>query len=151
MELTKSYRSTTEINRFNAELIGKYNEADYYCRNGDAPEIIIAEDKIKAAASIIAINKNKFNTIGILMFSNKKAREFYAGLKKYEEDINFIINANDEFKPGIVLMSAPYAKGLEFDAVIIPEYGEKYLRGEKNLRTFYLMCTRALHKLILID
>ena len=46
----------------------------------------------------------------------------------------------------VLCMPAALTKGLEFDAVIVPDFDE----AEKNSRLAYLMTTRALHELHLI-
>lgn len=49
------------------------------------------------------------------------------------------------YNGGNVLIPAYYAKGLEFDGVIILEEGE-----ETPSLVKYIMCTRALHRLSII-
>ena len=49
------------------------------------------------------------------------------------------------YKGGKVLIPSYYAKGLEFDAVIIVDFNE----NTDNLIK-YIMCTRALHRLSVV-
>jgi len=62
-----------------------------------------------------------------------------------------IASTNANFGPGIMVMALPYAKGLEFDAVICPEYGDTIFEGEFGRKMLYLICTRALHRLYLVN
>ena len=55
-----------------------------------------------------------------------------------------------EFKDGITLVTVQYAKGLEFDVVIVwDDRGQQYRADNRNLK--YLMATRALHELYFVS
>ncbi|MCL2422038.1 MAG: ATP-binding domain-containing protein, partial [Defluviitaleaceae bacterium] len=96
---------------------------------------------------------DQFNTVGILLSSTKAAKQFYSVLKDMytkrpdtdNRHLTLIADRDDSFAPGIMVMPAHFAKGLEFDAVICPEYGSL-----TDQRLLYLICTRALHQLYLL-
>ncbi|MCL2499747.1 MAG: UvrD-helicase domain-containing protein [Defluviitaleaceae bacterium] len=151
--LSKSYRSTYEINRFAQGILHTQSEADadssLYMRHGDAPEIIETSDPYAAVFDILARLPKEYKTVGILLSDTKNACAFHTQLIKNNSDANrtevkLINTSESRFAPGTMVMAVPFAKGLEFDAVICPEYGR--IGG----KLFYLICTRALHRLYLI-
>ena len=62
-----------------------------------------------------------------------------------------IADTNASFSQGLMVMALPYAKGLEFDAVICPEYGSPIFDGPLGRKMLYLVCTRALHNLYFLQ
>jgi len=62
-----------------------------------------------------------------------------------------IASTNASFGQGLMVMALPYAKGLEFDAVICPQYGQPVFDGPLGRKMLYLVCTRALHNLYLLQ
>lgn len=157
IELTKSYRSTYEIGRFAANLIGRFNEDAYYRRMGGEPVVVEAVDAVAAVVEILPSLPPEFNTVGILLSDKDNARQFYTRLSEAAAPngknwpMCCLADAEDAFRPGVMVMAVPYAKGLEFDAVFVPEYGGAVFEGERGRRILYLMCTRALHRLYLIN
>jgi DNA helicase-2/ATP-dependent DNA helicase PcrA len=156
--LSKSYRSTYEISRFANNILGgeadeaNDAEASLYSRHGDEPEIIETADPAEAVCAILAQLPPEYKTAGILFSDTKKARAFHRHLQNMEKnnfgpnwaEVKLIDSTENRFAPGVMVMAVPFAKGLEFDAVICPEYGQ--IGG----KLFYLICTRALHRLYLI-
>ncbi|MCL2461795.1 MAG: UvrD-helicase domain-containing protein [Defluviitaleaceae bacterium] len=150
IELEKSYRQTFEISRFASYILGIFSEDKYFKRHGEEPRIIETEPGGAAdgIASLIGeINAKGYRSVGILTERKQEAEELYRRLRK-KAGVALITDADAKFQTGAVIMPIAYAKGLEFDAVIVPGYGE--LAGEENKRILYLMCTRALHLLYLI-
>ena len=150
--LTKSYRSTFEINRFaNQFLPDEFKTADdsaLYMRHGDEPQVItLAENACvyDATREILASLPADYQTIGILLPNARQARDFFGKLN--HAPAKLIADADQQFAPGVMVMAVPYAKGLEFDAVICPLSNYEM----KNARTMYLICTRALHQLHVIS
>jgi DNA helicase IV len=150
--LSKSYRSTYEINRFAQGILRSQpdNEPDssLYMRHGEEPEIIETTDPCTAVYAILNRLPKEYKTVGILLSDTKKACAFHGKLKKNNpvpnlHEVTLINSADNRFAPGIMVMAVPFAKGLEFDAVICPEYGQ--IDG----KLLYLICTRALHRLFL--
>jgi len=162
--LTTSYRSTYEISRFAAGLLagdtGAVDMSAIYSRRGDEPAVIECEDPATTVWEIVNGLPKEYNTIGILLSTAKKARRFYDKLMGTQavngEDENafgapiLIADTNASFSQGLMIMALPYAKGLEFDAVICPEYGQAIFDGTLGRKMLYLVCTRALHNLYLL-
>ena len=144
--LTKSYRSTYEINSFAAKLLQVPPQS--FARRGTEPEIIKSADQVKTCAEVLSNIPKELNTIGILLPTAKEAKAFYGQIKEIA-DVNLISTESHNFAPGVMVMAVPFAKGLEFDAVICPNYDAFSTPAERKL--LYLICTRALHRLYLIS
>ncbi|MCL2572234.1 MAG: UvrD-helicase domain-containing protein [Defluviitaleaceae bacterium] len=153
--LTTSYRSTYEISRFATKVLAGGDNIDLsslYMRHGDEPAIIPSQNPIATTCDIIRNLPEGYNTVGILLSTTREAKRFYEELQaaNLTTPIKLIANTNASFAPGIMVMALPYAKGLEFDAVICPEYGSNIFEGPFGRKMLYLICTRALHNLYLI-
>ncbi|MCL2576627.1 MAG: hypothetical protein FWE27_01060 [Defluviitaleaceae bacterium] len=158
--LTKSYRSTYEIMRFAASLLGT-SETDndtqdpgIFLRNGREPVIEQSTNPAQMALEILGKLSSNYNTVGILLPTIGEAKVFHSQFKKLLPQGNTprplnLINAESQILPkGIMVMAASFAKGLEFDVVICPAFKQPQTLREQKL--FYLICTRALHELFLI-
>ena len=160
--LTTSYRSTYEINRFATEiLLGQtLDTSALYSRHGDEPAVIESDNPYATTWEIVKSLPESFNTVGILLATTADTLRFHKELLSYvtqqndatpsPDNIKLIANNNQSFTPGIMVMALPYAKGLEFDAVICPQYGQPVFEGTFGKKMLYLTCTRALHNLYLI-
>ncbi|MCL2456927.1 MAG: UvrD-helicase domain-containing protein, partial [Defluviitaleaceae bacterium] len=167
--LTKSYRSTCEIMKFAAKILG-CDEPDSFLRSGEPPTIISGEP-VAEILKILGGLSSEYNTVGILFASNNEAKNFYTAFKKNfpknnaPRPLKFISDDGGSFERGIMIMAATFAKGLEFDVVIgvgccaASIFGD-LSRGshdvtksfsEQEKKLLYLICTRALHKLFLIN
>ena len=77
----------------------------------------------------------------------REARRFYAALREYLPGCAAVTDAKTVPAARVLCMPVALTKGMEFDAVIIPAFGEV----QKNSRVAYMMTTRALHELYLIE
>jgi DNA helicase-2/ATP-dependent DNA helicase PcrA len=144
--LSKSYRSTFEIMKFAASVIGQ-EEPNTFLRNGEAPVIKTCNNPANTVMDILGGLSSDYNTVGILFAAIGEAKEFYTQFKKIFPKNNAprplkYIAETGSFGQGIMVMAAPFAKGLEFDVVIA------YCNASEK-KLMYLMCTRALHKLFI--
>jgi DNA helicase-2/ATP-dependent DNA helicase PcrA len=156
--LTKSYRSTYEIMNFATALLGENAQKSVFLRHGEEPQIIKSEpfdQIIKSTLEILTNMPENFNTVGILLPTIAEAKNFYTAFKKHFPKNNaprpllHITAESASFPPGIMVMAASFAKGLEFDAVICPNFFTPTTPNQQKL--MYLICTRALHRLYLIQ
>ena len=147
--LTKSYRSTYEINNFASQFLPSANPAASYMRHGDEPQMIQSSDYIASIMKILPTLPNDYNTVGVLLPTAKEASLIHKRLKRVypkgntPRPLQLIASEDSDFAPGVMVMAVPFAKGLEFDAVIAPV--------TRDNRIMYLICTRALHKLYLLE
>ena len=149
--LTKTYRSTYEINEFAKNLIlnsnSNYSQID---RHGEAVKInrqenFNAEEIVNRAITL----KKSFNTVAIVC-KNIEETLLYNQIVKSEKYLSKfrIVTKNDNVfvEDKIMIIPSYLSKGLEFDAVIVSNASsEKYDESERKL--LYVVLTRALHKL----
>jgi len=143
--LAKSYRSTFEImdyaNRF---LSGE--KIVPLVRNGrNVGEYL--EQSMESTIDIIVRKVNDYkrdelDSIGILTKDMETTKELYHLLKK-KINVKLIDSEDDLLKGDLYIMPSYFAKGLEFDGVIMVEKEEE--SGQDLIK--YIMATRALHDL----
>ncbi|MEG1582147.1 MAG: AAA family ATPase [Clostridia bacterium] len=149
--LSKTYRSTTEINDFAKKLLGGTSQYTQIDRHGDEVDIIKDTDNY-ASSKIIsdAINNKKlYNTVAIITKTEKETINFKKAVEamKIADKFHFITGTDNMFVADKIMVLPSYiSKGLEFDCVLLSRCNDSiYLEEDKNL--FYVCATRALHKL----
>lgn len=152
--LTKTYRSTVEINNFANLIIGAttLNSRTQLDRHGDDVRIQ-KEDKQKINGDKLIKDalelKKKYNTVAIIYKTEKECRELQKALQKSadKDEFIFMIDGECDFTTKKIMVMPLYiAKGLEFDAVLIPKANENnYSKNERKL--FYVAVTRAMNQL----
>ena len=148
--LTRTYRSTYEINEFAKSVIGLTGAYSQIDRHGDKVEVIHQKtfDPVQILEDSLSL-KNSFNTVAIicknieetLLYKEKLVGSPYASSFR-------LVTKNDNVFVGEKIMIIPsyLSKGLEFDAAIVSNASsDQYTEDERNL--FYVVLTRALHKL----
>lgn len=154
IQLEKSYRSTHEINKFAEALLPQESQtkADSSIRPGRKPEVIGLPHGSFGEGIIDQISQLKAGGMGSIAIVCKTAgiaRKLYEKLKPKME-LNLIIDDEGVLGSIPVVLPIYLAKGLEFDAVIIPDADAESYRQEPDRKVLYTACTRALHRLILI-
>ncbi len=147
--LNKSYRSTQEIMEYSNQYIDDVSIVPVVRRGDQVEELHVSDNKELKENIIRSLEKLKekdLDNVAIIAKNLTKAKEIYEMLN---EDISLkvIDKENIHITEGIMIMPSYYAKGLEFDSAIIIE--EEIEDGYKN-NLMYIMCTRALHNLIVI-
>lgn len=149
-ELSKTYRSTFEINSFAKKVIEFNKEYNQIDRHGD--EVKLIKQEIFNAKEILQeakCLKEKYNTVAVICKNIEEVQIFKDELEKLGDNLRFrIVNKTDNVfvEDKIMIIPSYLSKGLEFDAVIISNANsENYSNDEKNL--LYVVLTRALHKL----
>lgn len=147
--LLKSYRSTQEImNYANKYLKEESRHIVPLVRNGEE----VAVKDIHSGSELISeiISKIKeytdkdMESIAVICAGIKEAQDI-GELLKGEEHIRVLDKEELVYNGGIVVVPSYYAKGLEFDAVVLVE--GKNCTDEKLK---YVMATRALHELCVL-
>jgi len=146
--LTKTYRSTYEINMFAKHIIGDTNMYNQVDRHGDEVSIIKDSEDNKILADAIELKKY-YNSIAIVTKTQAEANALKEKLGKSASSRGFklVTQKDNVFVSDKILIIPSYlAKGLEFDAVLAYNVSEQnYPQNLTNL--LYVVCTRALHKL----
>jgi len=148
-KLNKSYRSTKEIMEYSNRYIDDISIVPMV-RTGDSVNEIIIKDEKDIKENIIelasSLKKKNLENIAIITKNLSQSKYIYDLLKE-DISLKLIDKENLHIAEGAMIMPSYYAKGLEFDGAIIIEEDiqERY---KDNL--MYIMCTRALHNLIVI-
>ncbi len=135
VKLTKSYRSTYEISKYCQKI--KNLNYDVVQRHGKEVQEIVCANEQKMIDKINEIANVKKGKIAVVCRDNEEGQKLQKLLKDFSNEGNKIV------------ISSAKAKGIEFDAVIIPNV-QKY-RSLEERNVLYISATRALHELYLIS
>ncbi|EGS9999299.1 AAA family ATPase [Clostridium perfringens] len=145
--LNKSYRSTYEI----MEYANKYLDEDRIIpivRHGKPVEEIEFHNNEELSESIIESLKEFSNegleSIAIITRDKEELEKVYNFISNKVHLVKFD-NEDVLYKGGNVIIPSYFAKGLEFDGVIIVDNGSSKDENEDLIK--YIMSTRALHRL----
>ena len=145
--LNKSYRSTYEI----MEYANKYLDEDRIIpivRHGKPVEEIEYRNNEELSESIIESLKEFSNegleSIAIITRDKEELEKVYNIISNKVHLVKFD-NEDVLYKGGNVIIPSYFAKGLEFDGVIIVDNGSSKDENEDLIK--YIMSTRALHRL----
>jgi len=150
--LTRSYRSTKQIQNFCQALLSYEGEVESINRLGPLPSVTPIEktsDLIPALVHTIrAIKKEGWRSIAIICKNTYQSTKVFSDLKAHI-DLALVIDEDDAFQQGIVVIPSYLAKGLEFDGVLVVNTDAiNYSRAEER-HILYTICTRTLHHLSL--
>jgi len=162
-KLNTSYRSTKEI----MEYANKYLNAEPIVplvRNGEivTEKFITDEDELKEfiLKKVENFKSKTFENIAIICKDIKETEKIFELINEIT-NVKIIDKENAIYHSGIVVLPSYFAKGLEFDAVIMVLNRSSNIAGAKanslvseykqedKLR--YVMATRALHELIVVQ
>ncbi|HFD2041305.1 TPA: UvrD-helicase domain-containing protein [Clostridium perfringens] len=145
--LNESYRSTYEI----MEYANKYLDEDRIIpivRHGKPVEEIEFHNNEELSESIIESLKEFSNegleSIAIITRDKEELEKVYNLISNKVHLVKFD-NEDVLYKGGNVIIPSYFAKGLEFDGVIIVDNGSSKDENEDLIK--YIMSTRALHRL----
>lgn len=145
--LNKSYRSTSEIMEY-ANRFLKEEKIVPLVRQGEAvyeKEVSSVEQlKEEVVNKVKEYNAEGMDSVAIITRNGERLNKAWELLK---EDLHLVKFDSEDiiYKGGNLIIPAYFAKGLEFDAVIIVDFKEDEKDGEDLIK--YIMSTRALHKL----
>ena len=149
--LTKTYRSTYEINMFTKHIIGDTNMYNQIDRHGDEVSIIKDlpdENRSKVFTDALELKKY-YNTIAIITKTQAEATKLKAMLEGNKKSNNFkVVSGKDKVFSSDKIMIIPsyLAKGLEFDVALVYNANNNNYPAEHK-KLLYVVCTRAMHKL----
>jgi DNA helicase IV len=160
--LKRNYRNTREIAQFSAQF---FNDAasgtpELPERRGDAPRVVVTADLNDAVERIVRhVRIHANQEIGVLVHYENTRRKIYNRLSHRLRDVNIPVQtyssqderANDEEAlkfdvPRVTVLCYASSKGLEFDAVFLPEL-QSYPMDPENRdvakMNLYVMASRA--------
>lgn len=147
--LNKSYRSTFQIMEYASKLLDE-NAIVPFVRKGkyDVEEVNI-NDKDDLIDTILETledyDDENYDNIAIITKDKEDLKKIAPELKKFTKLLAFD-REEVMYRGGKVIVPSYYAKGLEFDGVIIVNFDDKTDDLVK-----YIMTTRALHRLKVIN
>jgi DNA helicase-2/ATP-dependent DNA helicase PcrA len=150
--LTRSYRSTKQIQAFCQALFSYKTEVESVNRSGSLPSVTRIEkipDLIPTLIDTIEnIHKEGWHSIAIICKNTYQAKNIFSELKS-QIDLTLVIDEDDTFHQGIIVIPSYLAKGLEFDAVLVINADTVNYSHEEERHVLYTICTRTLHHLSL--
>ncbi|TSB44706.1 RNA polymerase recycling motor HelD [Alkalicoccobacillus porphyridii] len=153
MSLSKSYRSTKEIVEFTKELL-QSDEIEAFNRSGTLPRIVEVDQKTTVYTTVIDESKrlvgNGHKSVAIITKTAKEAAEVYESIKETLA-VRLLTTESYEFEKGLLVVPSYLSKGIEFDAVIIPNASAEVYKQERDRTLLYTVCTRAMHELNIIS
>lgn len=171
--LDKNFRCTQEIMQFARQAFPRaaisYNMISNIDRHGDRPSLLIGnwgsregtpKDEVSAMLQIINDLRNDTENIAILLPWKSSVRNYVSAIENDVDDFSFYYEDKNVFQDGcpqlknVHITTFKSAKGLEFDTVIIPDFGKMAsIVGSYNVdwQDFYVGCTRARSNLFLFS
>lgn len=150
--LTRSYRSTKQIQNFCQALLSDTTDVESVNRSGPLPSITRIEkmpDMLPTLVHTIEnIHKEGWRSIAVICKNTYQAKTVFSDLKAHI-DLSLVIDEDDTFHQGIVVIPSYLAKGLEFDAVLVINADIINYSLEEERYILYTICTRTLHHLSL--
>lgn len=156
--LRKSYRNTVEISEFATDIL-RHGTFPIYpvepiIRHGngvrmreckDAGELMpFVEERIEE------YRERGLETIAVICKDMKEAEIVHAELCKPPRSLSpkLLTDGDTELEGGLFVLPVEFAKGLEFDAVIIYDASKNaYPKDDGHAKLLYVAATRALHDL----
>lgn len=147
VQLTTTYRSSYEIAMY-AKKFMKHGDIHPIERHGKKPlELFYSSEQVMLEQIQRAI-KNDFKTTAIICKTERDVQRLSKLLRNVK---HYILNGQTEtFETGLILTTIQYAKGLEFDAVIVPYINESNYSTVFEKGLLYIATTRAMHELTLL-
>lgn len=150
LDLTKSYRSSYEINLLSQQLREDLMPCIAIERHEEKPQMLHAEDKKSLIELVVrqveAYQKNGLESIAVLCKTRAQVQEAYDALSKHLE-IKSLSSDDTILEKGIMIMPIYMAKGLEYDGVVVYDANEENYKEPFDKQLLYIATTRALHRL----
>ena len=150
VKLYRSYRSTVEITAF-AQRITPNPSIIPLERHGPVPAVTRSNshhEELQLLQQLTAtFQRSGNNSLGIICKTSRQAAEAYQALQAL--GVHLLTAESTTFKEGVIVTTAHLAKGLEFDAVIVPFAAARFYKTEVDKSLLYVACTRAMHQLTL--
>lgn len=140
--LSKSYRSTAEINEYLQQQFGI--SVPYFDRHGEAVQEIRASEKI---SYLDKIAQQKGKSIAVICKTEAESRALSERLKQNGISIPVLSDRDVLFPDRTMIVPSNLTKGLEFDEVFLADASPENWPTENDRRALYVCESRALHRL----
>lgn len=147
--MNKSYRSTWEITKL-AQTIVNNPDLEPIQRHGKVPSILgFSKKKDELAAireQVSEFAACEWQSLGIICRTQTSAEQLFNLLQDLPE-VYLLDEKSSIFSKGVVIATAYLAKGLEFDAVLVPFCTATEFQQQMDRHLLYVAVTRAMHEL----
>jgi DNA helicase-2/ATP-dependent DNA helicase PcrA len=151
VKLFRSYRSTVEITQFAQQIKGSEGIIAME-RHGPEPLVKTLANRAEEIAEVRAVaesfRSSSHRSLGIICKTHHQASMLYSEIKQH--GIHLLSADSTVYHQGVIVTSAHIAKGLEFDAVVVPFASAHEYHTEVDRGMLYIACTRAMHELTLL-
>ncbi|MBC1804663.1 UvrD-helicase domain-containing protein [Listeria booriae] len=152
IELHKSYRSTRQIVDFTRHLLAVDLAIEPFERDGEKPSFVLCMDgqerDEQLRHTLSGLVGKEYGTIAVICKTAAESASMYELLSP-AFDVQLATEHSYSYDSGIIVLPAYLAKGIEFDAVIIPDASAHNYEKSFEQNLFYTACTRAMHELVL--
>lgn len=154
--LAKSYRNTIEISDFAGKILSSASKGAYkiepVIRHGEPVhfvDTISMEEAVGTAVDILSDMRQKgYETMAVICFSDGEKEEV---TRRLGRQIPLTDADKSGFSKGVMVLTVPETKGLEFDCVLLWKPDMKGCRDNPRLaKLLYVAATRALHELFVV-
>ena len=154
--LAKSYRNTIEISEFAGTILSSASRGAYkiepVIRHGAPVHFIESISKEEAAGISVDIltdmQQKGYETMAVICFSDKEKESV---IRRLSNQITLTDSDKSGFSKGVMVLTVPETKGLEFDCVLLWKPDLKgYKENPKLAKLLYVASTRALHELFVV-
>jgi Superfamily I DNA and RNA helicases len=154
--LAKSYRNTIEISEFAGKILTSASRGAYkiepVIRHGEPVHFIESISREEAAGISVEIltkmQQKGYETMAVICFSDEEKENVVRHLRN---QILLIDSDKSGFSKGVMVLTVPETKGLEFDCVLLWKPDLKgYKENPKLAKLLYVAATRALHELFVV-
>jgi DNA helicase II / ATP-dependent DNA helicase PcrA len=148
IRLNRSYRSTSEITRFTQHI---RPDPDLVAmeRHGPEPGVLgfqwPEEEEAAIRQAVDKFRTSGHHILAIICKTPSQANALKTRLTG--SDVYLLGEDTTVFNEGVVITTAPMAKGLEFDEVIVPYVSADNYQNDMDKSMLYIACTRAMHRL----
>ncbi len=154
--LAKSYRNTIEISDFAGKILSSASRGAYriepVIRHGEPVHFVESISMEEAAGMSVEIltemRQKGYETMAVICFSDGEKQEV---TRRLGRQIQLTDSDKSGFSKGVMVLTVPETKGLEFDCVLLwkPDL-QGYREDPKLAKLLYVAATRALHELFVI-
>lgn len=148
--LAQSYRSTKPIVDFTRKLVPNGDAIIPFDRDGLPPEMNVVEthDELhfQIREKVAKLKKDGHKSIAIICKSALESQQAFSALSDIP-NLKLMTTKTTEYEQGVVVIPSYLSKGIEFEAVVVYNASQEVYEDERLRRTFYTVCTRAMHEL----